>query len=770
MAQIVEGSATGSAEAREDTGTLVLARARTPTERELIERWASEEHAGAPILDREDRDLGARLSREGDPLLVPVSVTWVPQERDGDRHVRASDLLALTNPRRPPRRLQPRIAEREPDRVHVIPGEPARLSELRARFAAEVGPAEPDEAFGAFVARQALLACERADRALIGDRYKVPRLVAEQITASARFRERVAAIAADEDRDFDECLAYATSCLSELATVQSRLAIDAFRATLSPMHRRAYEVRTDVEGLERLRELNRRHALVFLPTHRSYVDPLVLADVLDTHDFPRNHLLGGNNLAFWPIGPLGKRAGVIFIRRSFGDDRIYKLAVREFLGHLVAKRFNIEWYIEGGRTRTGKLRPPKFGLLHYLVTALEEDRAEDVMLVPVSINYSRLKEVSLMAEEQQGSKKKAEGIRWLAGYMRAQSSRLGTVDVDFGDPFSLRRALADAGEGRAKLEKVAFRICDGINKATPVTPLSIVTLALLGAPSRALTFEQVQRVVAPLLDYAERRGLRGRLGELRSPARLRGALDGLVTAGVVTCFDGGVDPVWSIAPGNHAVAAFFRNGALHHFVVRAICELALLSVASGSSAAAPEPVETAWEEALRVRDLLKFEFFFADKDDFREQLREELALIDGDWFERAQTPEQARAMLRSSGTLVAHRALRPFLDAQHVVAECLRMRDPRREVVREELMQGCLGLSRQWLLQGTLHSAESVSQELFAAALQLADNRDLFDPGRAELGARREAFAAEIGEVLRKLKEIGEIDAEMLREVLDDRA
>src|SRR5207237_597715 len=104
--------------------------------------------------------------------------------------------------------------------------------------------------------------------------------------------------------------------------------------------------------------LERSHALVFLPTHRSYTAPLILAQVLHDNDFPRNHLLGGNNLAFWPIGPLGKRAGLVFIRRSFGDDPVYKLAVREFFGYLVAKRFNVEWYIEGGRTRTGKLRPP----------------------------------------------------------------------------------------------------------------------------------------------------------------------------------------------------------------------------------------------------------------------------------------------------------------------------------------------------------------------------------------------------------------------------
>ena len=166
-----------------------------------------------------------------------------------------------------------------------------------------------------------------------------------------------------------------------------------------------------------LRELNRTTALVFLPSHRSYSDPLVLADVLDAADFPRNHVLGGNNLAFWPIGPLGKRAGLIFIRRSFGDDPVYKLAVREYFGHLVAKRFNLEWYIEGGRTRTGKLRPPRYGLLHYLVRALEDGQGEDVTLVPVSITYDQLQEVAAMAAEQGGGDEVGRGPG-LAGRLR----------------------------------------------------------------------------------------------------------------------------------------------------------------------------------------------------------------------------------------------------------------------------------------------------------------------------------------------------------------
>ena len=106
-----------------------------------------------------------------------------------------------------------------------------------------------------------------------------------------------------------------------------------------------------------LKQLNQTHALVYLPTHRSYADAFILSRLLRDHGLKRNHILGGNNLGFWPLGTIIRRSGGILIRRNFQDDQVYKLVVREYLAWLAAQRMNLEWYMEGGRSRTGKLRP-----------------------------------------------------------------------------------------------------------------------------------------------------------------------------------------------------------------------------------------------------------------------------------------------------------------------------------------------------------------------------------------------------------------------------
>jgi glycerol-3-phosphate O-acyltransferase len=741
--------------------TLVLADVHTEVERELLTNWVVREHPGAKLVEADDPRLIDWL-RSGDALVVPVRVTWLPTDREGDGQSRLSDLILLRDPRRPWAWMQRRIAERQPDRVRVTAGEPATTADLRRRCQAETGGSDD---LAAFVRRQAAVASDRAERQIIGDRYKVPRLVTEQILASARFRNQLEELAVKLDRPFDAVLEDARGCLDEVATVQSRLGIDAFRAVLRPMHANAWDVRADADEVHRLKQLNKRHALVFLPTHRSYVDPLVLADVLHEHDMPRNHLIGGDNMAFWPIGPIGKRAGVVFIRRSFGDDAVYKLAVRELLGHLVAKRFNLEWYIEGGRSRTGKLRPPRLGLLHYITAAIEDGRAEDVLLIPTAIQYDRLHEVATMTAEQSGASKRSEGLGWMIDYIKAQSVNVGTAHVHFGEPLSLRESMQETGGSAISLDKIAFRICNGINRATPVTATSLVTFALLGSRDRALTFDEVARLTAPLLDYADRRGIPGPVAELRKPSGLRRGLDSLVDAGVASCFTGGLEPVWQIAPGGHHIAAFYRNGALHHLVNRAIVELALLHAASFVGDPEADLLELAWEDALATRDLLKFEFFFADKDEFRDQLWHELDLIDPEWTARIRAAGTAAELLsqRSSPQrlLVAHRALRSFVDAQWIVASHLASIDPRTPIDRPATIKRLLGIGRQHVLRGRVYGEESVSSELFAAALKAAANRDVLDPGRDEARAGRLAWLAQLEEVIGRLRTIDGLDREL---------
>jgi glycerol-3-phosphate O-acyltransferase len=731
---------------------VLLAGPATAAERALVTRWLRDGHLRPSAVLPLD---GPRLARSLDravpeTVVTAVRVAWLPRERGGERRVRWSDVLSQVNPRRPPAFWQSRIMLREPDRARMVVAEPATLAALRGRWGGS-------GSFAQFVSRQARLALDRSERSLLGYRYKVPKEVAEAIEDTPHFRAEVARLAAQLGLTQQEAMARAEADLDSLVASMSPIAVDLLSSTLRPLHAHAWDVHVDTAGLDRLRELNREHALVFLPSHRSYADPLLLADVLAEHDFPRNHVLGGDNLRFWPIGPLAKRAGVVFIRRSFSDDEIYKLTLREYLGFLLAKRFNLEWYMEGGRSRTGKLRPPRYGLLAYVAEAVARGRADDAYLVPVAITYDQLREVSAMAAEQAGAAKKAEGLGWLAGYARGQLARIGTVHVGFAEPLSLRAALPPGGPSgdkdawRLALQKVAFEVAVRINRVTPVTATALVTLALLGVRDRALTLGQVRGVFEPLRDYLAGRGLPHSREILDTDAGVQRVLGALAQQNVVTVYAGGEEPVYAIERGQHLVAAFYRNSAIHHFVNRAVAELVLLS-----------PPAERWDEAMQLRDQLKFEFFFPDKTAYRAVLQAELDRLDPGW----ETVADGRAVLERSDLLVANRVLRSFLDAQLVVAERLAARGPRQPVAEPEFLDECGGVGQQMLLQGRLHGPESLSRELLASAVKLAANLTLLGPGDDDLAQRRRAFAGRLHDDVARLIVIDEIDAAGRREAI----
>src|SRR5215469_3723877 len=731
---------------------ILLAEPASGVERTLVKRWLREAHIRPSAVVPLDGPALARslASSPPDTIITAARVAWLPPERDGERRVRWADVLSQVNPRRPPQVWQRAIMRREPGRAQLVVAEPATVAALRERWGGT-------GSFAQFVSRQARLALDRAERAMLGYRYKVPKDVAEAIEDTPGFRADVATLAARLGLPEQETAERARADLDGLVASMSPVAVDLLSGALRPLHAYAWDVQADTAGLDRLRDLNRRYALVFLPSHRSYADPLLLADVLAAHDFPRNHVVGGDNLRIWPLSGLARRAGFVFIRRSIGGNEIYKLALREYLGFLLAKRFNLEWYMEGGRSRTGKLRPPRYGLLGYVAEAVARDQAEDACLVPVAITYDQLREVSAMAAEQAGAAKKAEGLGWLAAYARGQLARIGTVHVRFAEPISLRAALPPDGPDGDKdawqlaLQKVAFEVAVRINLVTPVTATALVTLALLGVRDRALTLGQVRGVLEPLRGYLTERRRPYSREVLDTDAGVQRVLGALYQQNVVTIYAGGEEPVYAIERGQHLVAAFYRNSAIHHFLDRAVAELVLLS----------RPADR-WDEGMRLRDQLKFEFFFPDKTAYRAVLQAELDRLDPGW----ETVADGRAVLERAGLLVANRVLRSFLDAQLVVAERLAARPPHRPVAEKGFLDECRGVGQQMLLQGRLHGPESLSRELFASALKLAANLDLLGPGGDDLAQRRRTFAGRLHEDVARLILIDEIDAAGRREAI----
>jgi len=760
-------------------GTVLLTQAATPTEARLIR----ERIAAAGGTERAPVSLGqvpASVLAGDDTRLVPVRVAWLPEERGGRRAARLHDMLPGHDPYQPSERQQRRILARQPGRAIVLAGEPATVGSLRRRWEETTG----GDDFPGYVARRATLALDRAEYRLRGPRYKTPSLVRDEILSSRRFREGLRTVSPDASSasvaapDSSASVApggsgvpsleEAGEILDELAAGWSRRLIDIMPTIGRLIFQRGFDSQIDYDTaqVERLRAAMERHPGILLWSHRSNLDTLVLAAALQEQGIPPAHLFAGINMAFGPMGAIMRRAGVIFIRRSTSDDPLYKYVLREYVGYVLEKRFNLSWSIEGTRSRTGKMLPPRLGLLAYAADAYLQGRVDDIALLPVSITFDQLHEISEYAEYARGASKKPEGFGWLYGFIKAQGARnYGKVYVRFGEPVLLSSFLGPAGDAAAEpaarrlaLQKTAFEVAWRINQGMPVTATAIVTTVLLAMQGAALTFGQIRLGLGDALSYLESRSVprTASARALSGAAAVRATLDALVSGGVVTQVRDGREPVWLIGPERQLAATFYRNSLIHFLLDTALCELAVLRAGeAGSDGAGADPVAAFWEEIARLRDLLKFEFYFKDREEHRRQVGEEMARHDPAWEDKLRAG-QADALLAGMRPLVSHVMVRPFVEAYRIVADVLVNDDVTASDEDSEVTSRALGLGQQYVAQRRLRSAESVSVLLFQTGLQLARNQGLFEP-TAGLAARRAAFLGELRHLVRRLDQIEDL-------------
>ena len=734
---------------------VVLASTRTPVEDSLVRDWVRSE------VEPEHRDvrvvtlpplsgtpaayaaLGALLD-DPDILLLPAHVVWRPGEKDGNRRVAISDLVRGRNPYDPASRNQRSIADADPDRAPVIAGIPGTVGFLQQRYSESHQGATADaEAFGRFVARRARLALERADRAVLGPEFRSPGFLTEEILHSAHFRRGLQELARRVGPD-QASEARAEEILDELATGWGRLFVDLVPRIQRMVFQRGFDPDIDVvpAELDRLRQTVSGTPVIFLWSHRSNLDTPVLNVALHENGLPLPHLFAGINMAFGPLGVVLRRSGTIFIRRSFGGDELYKYVLKEFVGYLAEKRFNLSWSIEGTRSRTGKMLPPKLGLLGYTAEAYLAGRVDDISLQPVSITFDQLHEIGEYANYARGGRKSAEGMSWLLGFIKAQGERnFGKIYVRFPEPVSMRAALGapggatttDADARRLALQKTAFEVAWRINEATPVTSVALVTSVLLGTRGMALTTSQVHTAVSTAVSYMDRRGVPvvGSGRGLKDIAGVESTLKALaVPGGIVTRVDGARDTVWRIGTDKQLEATFYRNSIIHVFLVSALCEMAIVMAAQAPPA---ERIERFWADVQQLRDLLKFEFYFTERREFLEQVRTEADRAGKDWEERLTSdPVDLRALLMRRAPLTASFLLRPFIEAYLIVADVVsRTEGP---IDRPAVVKEALALGEQYLAQRRIDSAEPVSALLFETGLKMMDNRGLLveAPDRAE--------------------------------------
>lgn len=277
--------------------------------------------------------------------------------------------------------------------------------------------------------------------------------------------------------------------VDEIAAQVSHNILRFLELTLRWFFRRLYK-RVHIYNFETVRELSEKHEIIYLPCHRSHMDYLLLNYHLLSLGVIVPHTAAGLNMNFWPMGRIFRGGGSFFLRRSFAGNKLYKAVFEEYLSYLLRNRHPLCFYIEGGRSRTGRLLDPKMGLLS-MVTQYAYTSKRKVYLVPINISYDKMLDGISYLKELRGYKKQNESFGQLFKARKVLKKKAGSAYLNFGEPIELNRELTEELHHKSETRQVAQKVMHHINDAAVVSPISVFSLTLLSSPSRSLPEDEL---------------------------------------------------------------------------------------------------------------------------------------------------------------------------------------------------------------------------------------------------------------------------------------
>jgi len=585
--------------------------------------------------------------------------------------------------------------------------------------------------------------------------------IVEEILQDPEYQAILTTLAEDGKIQKSKLELEARSYLEELCCEHNPYADSAMFELIKFTLSRGYDKTIDVDPgeIKALGKLMRRHSVAFVMTHKTYIDMWALTLVLARHGLPIPFIFAGINLSFFGMGNFGRKAGIIFIRRAFKDNKLYKATLRTYLSFLTKQREHFMWAIEGTRSRTGKLVWPKMGILKYIAEG-EKQSKKEVKYVPVSVVYDLIQDVQEMTSEGRGKVKKSENFMWMLNYIKDMGKNYGRISIRIGEPIERSEehfaALPDdlqAPDEKYTLPKLAFELVHRINQITPVTTASLICTTLLSKFS--LTKNLIEHNVLALMSLVENHKADALVDRgVPISQSVQYALNLLKQSGLIQQLGDGVRAKYAIVPEKYLMSTYYSNMCVHHLYHRAFIELSLLKVGELDNALREEAF---WQEVMSLRSLFKFEFFYSNKANFSDEIEHDLGMMDKDWNKKLNTADaDVLQILRNQSILISQVVLYSYVEAYIVVAQALLSMEPGETFNENKLLHSCMFLGEEMHWQGSIHRIESVSKPFVLNGLRFAKNRGLIPTIQDSKTKELQTFLAELKDIAKRIKELQE--------------
>jgi glycerol-3-phosphate O-acyltransferase len=574
-----------------------------------------------PVADPLPPLLAAQAASARPIQLVPLVVIWSRSPEPARTEVGRFLLGTQDNPGVFGKLLA--LTTQQGDAL-VQAGEPIAVPEFLARYGAE------EESRRFKVLRLALRRfLYREARVVRGPRARPFSYVQRQVMDSPEIRGAIAKEAAATGATEAKVRARAARALGKMA---ARFSFPMVRlagwATWQIWNRVFSGIDVREADLDRIRAALRDGTPVLVPCHRSHLDYLLISSLLLHRDIVIPHIVAGDNLAFFPLGAIFRRCGAFFIKRSFAGDRIFPAIFARYVRELVRMEVPIEFFIEGGRSRTGKLLPPKLGVLGMVVDAAMDARRE-VSLLPVYVGYEQIAEERVYARELGGAKKEREDVGQVVKATSVLAHRYGKVYLRVGEAVRLSEvATGDAwrslprSQRHEQLMAIGERLLHRINAEAVALPTALVALALLAHPRRGMRHVELRERVERLRTFLAAAGVQEGGGMSHVEGIVAEAVQRFSSSKLLDRIQEGGETIYTIAPAGRVSLEYYKNAVLHAFAPAAYFAAAVRALG------AEEVDRAAVSRLFRVQAfVLRFEFILDPDADESELERRAVAAL-----------------------------------------------------------------------------------------------------------------------------------------------
>lgn len=449
-----------------------------------------------------------------------------------------------------------------------------------------------DEHLSLVVRRNLLRQLNRHRQTITGPVLKSRDEIKESILTADHLRRYMRQHARAKGMSIQKVRKQADGYLDEIAARYSLSMIKVFDVVLTWIIRVMFEgISVNQRELNKVKSLSKKGPLILLPCHKSHIDYLIISYIMFHNNMPCPLVAAGKNLSFWPIGPIFRKSGAFFLRRTFKGLPLYAHVFSGYISKILEEGFNLELFIEGGRSRTGKLLMPKLGMLSILLEAFNNGVCEDLMFTPIFIGYDRVLEESAYLHELEGGRKEPESFSQVLRARKFLKKKYGRIYVKFDEPFSLKTLLQQHNLSLAKMtgsekktlcRQIGHRVLTAIDRQTVVTPHALVASAILNFSKSRFSYEQISSQVETYLHYLQQQQVA--LSDtlvLDYAYAVEQVIESYVQRKFILCISGEksrpyTDAQFQVNIAKRPVLDYYKNNCIAFFVPAAFTALAIL--------------------------------------------------------------------------------------------------------------------------------------------------------------------------------------------------